>query len=101
MRVIIVLALALSGCASMPVNKPQPEIQTVTVNKEVPVPCKALEQLGPEPVYADTDAAINAAAALPDVGERAAALAKLYAKGRLQRVQRLSEYAVAKASCLF
>lgn len=101
MRIVLILALALSGCASVPAHVAEPAIQTVTVNKEVPVPCKALEQLGAEPAYVDTDAAIATASAIPDVGLRVSAMAKLYAKGRLQRVQRLQEYVVAKASCLF
>lgn len=91
---------ALVGCTTTP-HRPEPEIRTVEVKVATPVPCPALEQLGPEPAYADTDAALAAAAQEPDVGVRTAVLAKLYVKGRLQRVQRLKEYAVAKASCIF
>ena len=95
MRNLIALScvVALAGCmgANTP---PEPTIRTVEVKVATPVPCKALEALGPEPAYADTDEAIAAA---QDIGT----LAKLYAKGRLQRVQRLKEYVVAKASCLF
>jgi hypothetical protein len=91
---ILTAALSLTGCATPTGPRPEPEVRTVEVKVTVPVPCKALEQLGPEPAYADTDAAIAAAT---DIGT----LAKLYAKGRLQRVQRLAEYVVAKASCSF
>lgn len=85
--------VALAGCAAR-TPPPEPEIRTVEVKVNVPVPCEAMKSLGPEPAYADTDEAIAAA---QDIGT----LAKLYAKGRLQRVQRLKEYMVAKASCLF
>lgn len=100
MRKIVLLALALAGCAAQQ-RRPEPEIRTVEVKVATPVPCKALEALGAEPAYADTDAAIAEASAIKDAGERIAALARLYAKGRLQRIQRLKEYAVAKTSCLF
>jgi len=91
---VLLCVVALAACASTPQARPEPEVRTVEVKVATPVPCKALANLGPEPVYADTDAAIAAAS---DIGS----LAKLYAKGRLQRVQRLAEYSVAKASCLF
>lgn len=105
-KILVYLAWAtlvgviLQGCAAKPAPL-EPAIRTVTVKEAVPVPCKALQALGDEPAYADTDEAIAKAAALPDVGERAAVLAKLYAKGRLQRMQRLAEYSVARASCIF
>lgn len=94
-RYLTLLSLAtLAACASGPQVRPEPEVRTVEVKVATPVPCKALADLGPEPAYVDTDAAIAAAT---DIGP----LAKLYSKGRLQRIQRLSEYAVAKAGCLF
>jgi len=90
---VLAAALALGACGGT-TPRPEPEIRTVEVKVKTPVPCPALAQLGPEPAYADTDEAITAA---QDIGT----LAKLYAKGRLQRAQRLKEYVVAKASCLF
>lgn len=90
----LMCVVALAACASTPQPRPDPEIKTVEVKVATPVPCKALASLGPEPDYPDTDAAIKTA---PSIG----ALAKIYAKGRLMRMQRLSEYSVAKASCLF
>lgn len=101
MRSLLALALVgLAGCAANQ-PRPEPEVRTVEVKVATPVACKALVSLGAEPVYDDTDEAIAAAAAIKDDGEAAATLAKLYVKGRLQRVQRLKEYVVAKASCLF
>lgn len=93
-RVFTIAALALLSACGGTTPRPEPEIRTVEVKVKTPVPCPALQQLGPEPAYADTDEAITAA---QDIGT----LAKLYAKGRLQRTQRLKEYVVAKASCLF
>ena len=89
-RLIIPLALAVAGCAQTP--PPEPQIITKEVDVPVPQPCKALVDIGSEPVYPDTDAAIAAA---PDIFS----IAKLYAAGRLLRVQRLAKYVAAKASC--
>lgn len=84
----------LASCAAGPQIRPEPEIRTVTVKVATPVPCPALAQLGAEPSYPDTDAALQAA---PDIRT----LAKLYAKGRLMRMQRLAEYGAAKVACTF
>jgi hypothetical protein len=92
MRSIILITLLLAGCAEGP--RPEPEIRTVTVKEVVPIPCPALAALGPTPEYADSDAAINAT---EDVGE----LAKLYVVGRLQRIQRETEYVAAAIACNF
>lgn len=87
--------LALSGCASGPaLPRPEPEIRTVEVKVPTPVPCAALGKLGPEPSYADTDAAL---AASPDIFEST----RLLLKGRLQRAQRLAEYGAARVACTF
>lgn len=99
-RFVVLAALALCACGGNG-PRPEPEIRTVEVKVATPVPCPALTQLGEEPTYADADAALQAAAQEPDVGARTAQLAKLYVKGRLQRVQRLKEYVVARASCTF
>lgn len=97
---VIVCCAALAGCATTQ-HRPEPEIRTVEVKVKTPVPCPALAALGDEPVYSDSEEALRAAATIADTGERTATLAKLYVKGRLQRMQRLKEYTVAKASCLF
>lgn len=95
MRTVVLLgALALSACATTPKPSLEPEVRTVEVKVPQPVPCPALERLGPEPAYPDTDAAIQAAGTIGD-------LAALYAAGRKLRVQRLAEYLAAKASCIF
>lgn len=89
------LALAsLVGCKTAPLEPLEPSIRTVEVKVAVPVPCPALTELGEEPSYPDTDEAIAKAAT---IGQ----LAALYAKGRAMRVQRLLEYSVARASCVF
>lgn len=92
---LMVLGVALiTGCAGHQPIPLEPKIVTKEVKVEVPVPCKALVQLGPDPVYPDTAEAISNA---PGIGE----LAALYAKGRIIRMQRLAEYATAKAACIF
>lgn len=91
-KLVIIAALLLGACKTVP--DPEPRIEVVEVKVAVPVPCKALEQLGPEPEYPDSDAAIQAT---DDVGE----LAKLYVAGRLLRIQRLAEYTAAKSACIF
>ena len=95
-RVLVAAALALAAtaCHTTPSEPPQPVVRTVEVAVQVPVPCPALDQLGPEPVYPDTaDAIANA----DGIGE----LARLYATGRLMRIQRLAEYAAVKQACKF
>lgn len=94
MRSLITLlgVVALAACAPTP--RPEPQIVTKEVKVQVPVPCAALADLGPEPIYADTEEALAGA---PNIAE----LAKLYAKGRIQRIKRLAEYGAVKASCVF
>lgn len=84
----------LGGCATTPTACPKPIIQTKEVLVPTPVPCKALTDLGAEPSYLDTDAALAGA---PDVFEQA----RLLLKGRLMRGQRLAAYGVAKVACVF
>lgn len=83
--------LVITGCSTP--KQQEPVIVTQEVKVPVPVPCKVLEQLGPEPKYQDTDEALKAA---PDIFTRV----QLLLIGRLQRTQRLAEYGVAKQSCL-
>lgn len=92
--VYLTLCAACQGCATTQSPPPEPIIRTVEIKVATPVPCKALEKLGPEPTYPDTDAAIAEA-------KTPGALAKLYVNGRVMRIQRLAEYSIAKASCLF
>lgn len=94
LALVIAAAIGLGGCASTPSKPLEPSIRTVEVKVAVPVPCPALTELGEEPSYPDTDEAIAKAAT---IGQ----LAALYAKGRAMRVQRLLEYSVARASCVF
>tara|TARA_B100000678_G_scaffold289414_1_gene299902 strand:- start:3447 stop:3803 length:357 start_codon:yes stop_codon:yes gene_type:complete len=99
------LSMFLVGCGPKP--RPEPEVRVVQVKVETPVPCPALQALGPEPIYPDNDAAIAAASTLPDPHtaadkvQAAARVAKLYAQGRILRIQRLTEYTAVKAACVF
>lgn len=94
-RFLAPAALALlSACAHAPATPPEPSVRVVETKVAVPVPCPALIALGGEPEYPDTDEAIAAEGTI-------GGLAALYAKGRVKRIQRLAEYAIAKATCVF
>lgn len=94
-RAVVFSLLVLAGCAGRAsLTPPEPVVVTKTVNVATPVPCAALAKLGPEPDYADTDAALRAA---PDIFEQA----RLLSKGRLQRIKRGSEYIAARVACTF
>lgn len=94
-RAAIISLLALASCAGHAgLTPPEPVVVTKTVNVAVPVPCDALAKLGPEPDYADTDAAVRAA---PDIFEQA----RILSKGRLQRIKRGAEYIAARVACTF
>lgn len=80
------LCLVLAACA----HTPEPRVITRDVLMPVPVQCRP--DLGPEPAYPDTPAALSAA---PDIF----AVAKLYVAGRLMRIARLEEQAVALKVC--
>ena len=101
----VALSMLLMGCGPKP--RPEPEVRVVQAKVETPVPCPALQALGPEPIYPDNDAAIAAASTLPDPHtaadkvQAAARVAKLYAQGRILRIQRLTEYTAVKAACVF
>ncbi len=83
------LALALlSGCASGPAETPPVRVRTV----EIPTPVRCRPQLGPEPDYPDTDAALRAA---PDLFARV----RLLLAGRLLRIARDEEKSAALAGC--
>jgi len=79
-------ALGLAGCATR-----GPE-RVVTQTVDVPVPVHCHPVLGPEPDYADSDAALKAA---PDDVHWVADLLK----GRLQRIQRDVEKSAALTAC--
>lgn len=90
-----VLAIPLAGgCATTSSDTSEPRVVVQEVKVPVPVPCPALAELGPEPVYVDTDEAIANAPSF-------AARAQLYVIGRAQRVRRLTEYTAVKAACAF
>jgi hypothetical protein len=89
---VIAAALALSACATKSKTPPEPVIQTVEVKVPVPVKCPALNELGAEPAYPDTDEALAAA---PSLYERV----RLLLVGRLMRTKRLGEYETVKNVC--
>lgn len=94
-RLAIISLLVLASCAGRAgLTPPEPVVKTVEVKVAVPVPCDALAKLGPEPDYADTDAAIRTA---PDIFEQS----RILAKGRLQRIKRGAEYIAARVACTF
>ena len=90
-RFVILPALMLSACATVP-KQPEPIIKTVEVQVPHPVPCPALQKLGPEPAYPDTDAALKAA---PNIFVRV----QLLMAGRVLRITRLAAVNDALAEC--
>lgn len=90
---LILIVMLLPGCTAKQ-TRPEPTVQIVEVKVEVPVPCLALKTLGDDPEWPDSDAALLAA---PDLRERA----RLLAKGRLARAERLLKYGAARISCIF
>lgn len=86
------MAVSLAACKTTGDVDPQPIVKTVEVKVPVAVPCKALEQLGVEPFYPDTNKALQGTA---DIFEQV----RLLMAGRLMRIQRLDEYVTARADC--
>ena len=80
---IMVPALLLVACAQVPLK---------VVNVPVATPVYCHPDLGPEPAYPDTDAALQAT---PDIFEAV----KLLLKGRLMRIQRDAEKSSALQAC--
>ena len=78
----------LTGCASTPA----PPAAIVTQPVDTPVPVRCAPDLGPEPAYPDTDAALRAA---PDLFRRV----QLLVAGRLLRIARDAEKSAALAQC--
>lgn len=95
MKLWLLLALALGACAPKVAGLPcPPKIQTVQVSVPTPVPCKALQDLGPEPDYPDTDAALAKETSVFNQG-------KMLLAGRVLRTKRLLAYQAAKVACAF
>ena len=85
--VSVVLTLGLvSACASAP--PPRIEVRPVAA----PIPVRCTPNLGPEPAYPDTDAALQAA---PDLFARV----RLLVAGRLMRIARDAEKSAALQAC--
>ncbi len=83
----IALALTLGACATHAPLDPKVEVKPFDI--VVAAPCSP--DLGPEPVYPDTDAALAAASDFDYV--------KLLVAGRLMRIARLAQQSSALAAC--
>lgn len=88
LAVLAVAGLLLSGCA----HQAGPEAKVTTTVREVPVPVPCKADIGPDPAYPDTDAALNG---VTDVFEGV----KILKAGRTLRIARLSELADALKGC--
>lgn len=84
---ILAAALVLTGCAT---TAPEPRIETRIVEVPVAVSCRV--EIGPDPVYPDSDEALRAA---PNTFERV----KLLVAGRLLRIAREAELKAALKAC--
>jgi hypothetical protein len=81
----LLICLLLAGCATQ-----APVIKTVTV--DVPIPVKCAPDVGADPAYPDTDAAILAE-------DNIIGLAKMYRAGRALRIAREAELKAALKGC--
>ena len=81
-------AAALAACASTPSVVPPVTVQPVSV----PVPVRCVPDLGPEPDYPDTDAALAGA---PDLFSQV----RLLVAGRALRIARDAQKTAALAAC--
>jgi hypothetical protein len=80
----------LDACGSVASPPPDPKIEVKTIDTPVAVQCRP--DLGPEPAYPDTDAALRAA---PDLFHRVQRLVA----GRLMRIGRDAQKTAALAQC--
>lgn len=78
----------LGACASSPDGPPGPQMRTL----EVPTAVRCRPDLGPEPDYPDTDAALRAA---PDLFARV----RLLMAGRLLRIARDQQKSAVLQAC--
>jgi len=83
---VVLAGAALAACATAPVGRAAPR----TVDLPTPIACRA--DVGPPPVYPDTDDTLRAAA---DLFERV----KLLAAGRLMRMARERDLTAALGAC--
>ncbi len=84
----ILAAMLLAACASTTPSEPTVQVRTV----DVPIAVRCRPDLGPEPNYPDTDAALKAA---PDLFSRV----RLLLAGRLMRIARDGEKSAALQAC--
>ena len=90
--ILVLLAASLAACATTPKPVPEPIIQIVEVKVPGPaLPCVPKE-LGPPPVYVDSDSVLKKA---KDAAERF----QLLFAGRMQREARLNEIEPVISSC--
>jgi len=91
-RLVLVAALALTGCATAGRPERPPEVRTVTVTVPGSLRSCVPAGLASPPQYVDSDAALKAA---PGAEDRF----QLLAAGRVQRSQRLAEVEPVIAGC--
>ena len=87
MRLVLIACLALAACQSNPFTP-----QVVVKEVQIPVPERCKPDIGPEPNYPDTDAALKAS---PDLFNRTQRLLA----GRLMRIARDQVKSAALAGC--
>ena len=89
-RALILSALLLASCGTTATTAPDPVVQVVEVRVPVAVPCDP--DIGPDPAYLDSDAALAAAGDLFD-------RVKLLLAGRGQRIGRDAVKTAALDGC--
>lgn len=89
-RLVLLLALGATGCASAP--PPEPIVKTVIQTVNVPTPVRCRPAFGPDPAYPDADKALTAATDVFD-GVR------LLMAGRALRMAREGELKAALSGC--
>lgn len=87
----LLIALAVSACATRPEPRPDPVVSVQYVDRPVAVPCVSTS-IGDPPTYSDSDDALRAA---PDAAERY----RLVALGRVERTGRLEVLEAALSVC--
>lgn len=90
-RAALILALALGGCGSIG-GTATPESIITTQDTKVVIPVDCAPNVGPEPNYPDTDAALAAA---PDIFKGV----QLLKPGRAMRIARIGELTAGLEAC--
>lgn len=89
-RLVLLLMLGVTGCATAP--PPEPIVKTVIQTVSVPTPVKCRPAIGPDPAYPDADKAL---AGVTDVFDGV----RLLMAGRALRIAREGELKAALQGC--